>query len=227
MSGVVPLSRAALAARVARDIPDGAFVNLGIGMPDAVADHLPPGREVFVHSENGVLNVGPSPPRGREDRNLINAGKKPVTILPGGSYFDSALSFAMMRGGHLDVSVLGAFEVSASGDLANWSTGSDGVPAVGGAMDLAVGARAIWAMMEHTTRDGRPRIVGRCSLPLTARGVVRRIYTTLAVLDVTPEGLAVRELVPGLDLDGLQAVTAAPLLRPDATTPAPLAAAAE
>lgn len=226
MTQVVPLSREALAARVARDIPDGAFVNLGIGLPDTVADHLPPGREVFIHSENGILNVGPSPPKGREDRNLINAGKKPVTILPGGSYFDSALSFAMMRGGHLDVSILGAFEVSAGGDLANWSTGTDGVPAVGGAMDLAVGARAIWAMMEHTTRDGRPRIVERCSLPLTARGVVRRIYTTLAVLDVAAGALAVRELVPGLDLDGLQAVTGAPLLRDESRAPAPLRVAA-
>ena len=214
-----PLTRVQLARRVARDMPDGAFVNLGIGLPDLVPDHLPEGREIFLHSENGILNVGPSPPKGQEDWDLINAGKQPVTLLPGGSFFDSALSFAIMRGGHLDISVLGAFQVSAGGDLANWSVGvNEGVPAVGGAMDLAVGAKQIWVMMEHTSRHGHPRIVERCTYPLTATGVVRRIFTNLAVIDVTAEGLVVREILPGLGLEALERLTEAPL-RADGAVP--------
>jgi 3-oxoadipate CoA-transferase, beta subunit len=205
-------SREEIAARAARDIPDGSFVNLGIGLPTLVGNYIPPGREVLLQSENGILHLGPAPAAGQEDPDLINAGKGPVTLRPGASIFDSALSFTMMRGGHLDVAVLGAYQVSERGDLANWSTGADsGVPAVGGAMDLACGARAIWVLMEHTTRKGEPRIVHRCTYPLTALGVVKRIYTNLAVIDVTPDGLVVREMVPGLDLAALQAQTEAEL----------------
>ncbi|WP_426958362.1 3-oxoacid CoA-transferase subunit B [Muricoccus radiodurans] len=219
---MTPLTREGLARRVARAIPDGSFVNLGIGLPDMVPDHIPEDREVVLHSENGILHVGPRPPEGQEDWNLINAGKQPVTIRPGGSYFDTALSFAIMRGGHLDISVLGAFQVSASGDLANWSTGeNEGVPAVGGAMDLAVGARQIWVMMEHVSRYGHPRLVQACTYPLTARGVVRRVFTNLAVIAVTAEGLEVEEILPGLSLEELQRQTGAPLR---ATDPRPLEA---
>ncbi|PWC28297.1 3-oxoacid CoA-transferase subunit B [Teichococcus aestuarii] len=207
-----PLNREQMARRVARAIPDGAFVNLGIGLPDMVPDHIPPENEIFLHSENGILHVGARPPAGQEDWDLINAGKQPVSLRSGGSFFDSALSFAMMRGGHLDVSVLGAFQVSEAGDLANWSTGlGEGVPAVGGAMDLAVGARQIWVMMEHTARDGSPRILRQCRYPLTATGVVKRIFTNLAVIAVRPEGLEVEEILPGLGLDELQARTEATL----------------
>ena len=205
------LTRHQIAQRAARDIPDGAFVNLGIGMPTLMANYVPAGREVFLHSENGIVGVGPAPAEGKEDWDLIDAGKMPITLNPGAAIFDSALSFAIMRGGHLDVAALGAFQVSASGDLANWSTGFGGLPAVGGAMDLACGAKAIWILMEHTTKDGAPRIVNRCTYPLTARSVVKRIYSSLAVIDVTPAGLFVTEIVPGLDLAGLQAVTEAPL----------------
>ena len=209
---MTPLSRTQMARRVACAIPDGAFVNLGIGLPDLVPDHIPEGREIFLHSENGILNVGPKPPEGQVDWDLINAGKQPVTLLPGGSFFDSALSFAIMRGGHLDISVLGGFQVSADGDLANWSVGAnEGVPAVGGAMDLAVGAREIWVLMEHESRHGHSRIVERCTYPLTAKGVVRRVFTNLAVIDVTPDGLVVAEILPGLSLAELQARTEAPL----------------
>ena len=208
---MIALTRHQIAQRAARDIPDGAFVNLGIGMPTLMANYVPAGREVFLHSENGVVGVGPAPAEGKEDWDLIDAGKMPITLNSGASIFDSALSFAIMRGGHLDVAALGAFQVSASGDLANWSTGSTGLPAVGGAMDLASGAKAIWILMEHTTKDGAPRIVNQCTYPLTARGVVKRIYSSLAVIDVTPAGLVVTEIVPGLDLAGLQAVTEAPL----------------
>ena len=208
---MTPLSRNGIAARAARDVPDGAFVNLGIGMPTLIANYVPAGREVFLHSENGIIGVGPAPARGQEDRDVIDAGKSPITILPGASIFDSALSFAIMRGGHLDVAALGGFQVSVDGDLANWSTGEAGLPGVGGAMDLACGAGAIWVLMEHTTKDGKPRIVNKCTYPLTAPRVVKRIYTSLAVIDVTPEGLLVREIVPGLDMAGLQAVTEAPL----------------
>ena len=207
-------SRAEMAARVARDIPDGAVVNLGIGLPTMVANHLPQDREVVLHSENGVIGMGPAPAEGQEDYDLINAGKQPVTLLPGGAYFHHADSFAMMRGGHLDVCVLGAFQVSASGDLANWHTGApDAIPAVGGAMDLAIGAKKTYVMMEHTTKGGEAKVVERCTYPLTGIGCVTRIYTDLAVIDVTPRGLVVVESVDGLPFDTLQARTGAPLAR--------------
>ncbi len=214
---MTPLSRDEMVRRAARDIPDGAFVNLGIGLPDKIPAHIPKDRELFLHSENGLLHMGPPPPEGEEDWDLINAGKQAVTIMPGGSYFDTSLSFMMMRGGHLDLSVLGGFQVSVTGDLANWSTGNPAdIPAVGGAMDLACGAKVIWVLMEHTAKDGSPRIVNKCTYPLTAKGVVQRIYTNLAVIDVTPEGLLVREIVPGGTLEQLQAVTEAPLrMAPD------------
>ena len=201
-----------LARRVARDIHDGAYVNLGIGLPTMVANFLPKEREIFLHSENGLLGMGPAPAPGHEDPDLINAGKQPVTLLTGGAYFHHADSFAMMRGGHLDICVLGAFQVSVGGDLANWHTGApDAIPAVGGAMDLAVGARQVWVMMEHTTKQRAPKIVERCTLPLTGAKVVDRIYSDLARIDVTPQGLLVRAMVPGLDADTLQGLTAAPL----------------
>lgn len=191
---MTPLSRDQMAARIAADIADGSFVNLGIGLPTMIATHLPADRQVIFHSENGILNMGPKPPDGQEDLELINAGKAPVTILPGGSYFDTSVSFSMMRGGHMGIAVLGAFEVTCSGDIANWSTGDRRTPpGVGGAMDLACGARAIWVLMEHTTRDGKPRIVRECSLPLTARRVVQRIYTDLAILAPRGERLEVLE----------------------------------
>ncbi len=205
-------SRAEMATLVARDIPDGAVVNLGIGLPTMVANCLPAGREVILHSENGVIGMGPAPREGEEDFDLINAGKQPVTLLPGGSFFHHADSFAMMRGGHLDVCVLGAFQVSASGDLANWHTGAaDAIPAVGGAMDLAIGAKKTYVMMEHTTKSGEMKIVERCTYPLTGIGCVARIYTDLAVIDVTAQGLVVRAMIEGLSRDELQARTGAPL----------------
>ena len=207
------LSRDAMAARVARDIPEGAYVNLGIGLPTLVGNHIPAGREVILHSENGLLGMGPAPRPGEEDPELINAGKQLVTLLPGGSFFHHADSFAMIRGRHIDICVLGAFQVSAGGDLANWSTGGDAMPAVGGAMDLAVGARSVFVMMEHVTKDGGAKIVERCSYPLTGIGCVTRIYTDLAVIDVTPAGLRLVEITAGLDFDALQSLTGAPLLR--------------
>ena len=207
-------TRDQMAARVARDIPEGAYVNLGIGLPTLVGNHLPREREVFLHSENGVLGMGPAPAPGEEDPDLINAGKQPVTLLPGGAYFHHADSFAMMRGGHLDICVLGAFQVSATGDLANWHTGApDAIPAVGGAMDLAVGAKKVFVMMEHQTKAGDSKIVAACTYPLTGVGCVSRIYTDLAVIDVTPTGLEVVEMVDGLALDELQRLTGVPLRR--------------
>ena len=208
------LTRDQMAALVARDIPEGSYVNLGIGLPTLVANHLPTDREVFLHSENGILGMGPAPAEGQEDWDLVNAGKQPVTLLVGGAYFHHADSFAMMRGGHLDICVLGAFQVSATGDLANWHTGApDAMPAVGGAMDLAIGAKRTFVMMEHTTKSGEPKIVPQCSYPLTGVACVKRIYTDLAVIDVTPEGLVAREWVEGLSFEGLEALTGAPLLR--------------
>ncbi|WP_371764580.1 CoA transferase subunit B [Massilia sp.] len=208
-------TRDQMAARVAQDIPEGAYVNLGIGLPTKVANYLPQEKEIFLHSENGLLGMGPAPAPGEDDDDLINAGKQPVTLLTGGAYFHHADSFAMMRGGHLDICVLGAFQVSHKGDLANWHTGApDAIPAVGGAMDLAIGAKQVFVMMEHQTKTGDSKIVERCTYPLTGIGCVSRIYTDLAVLDVTPEGLRVREMAPGLTLADLQAVTAAPLLAP-------------
>ena len=206
-------TRVQMAQRVARDIDDGAIVNLGIGLPTLVANHIPPDREVVLHSENGVIGVGPTPASGEEDYDLINAGKQPVTLLPGGSFFHHADSFAMMRGGHLDICVLGAFQVSAAGDLANWHTGAaDAIPAVGGAMDLAIGAKRTFVMMEHTTKSGQSKIVPSCSYPLTGVGCVSRIYTDLAVLEVTAAGLKLIDHVEGLSLDELQRVTGVPLI---------------
>jgi 3-oxoadipate CoA-transferase beta subunit len=208
-----PLTRAAMAARVARDILEGWYVNLGIGIPTQVADHVPVDREVVIHSENGILGVGPAPMADAVDPWLINAGKSPVTLRPGGSYFHHADSFAIIRGGHIDLCVLGAFQVAVNGDFANWATSSnDTAPAVGGAMDLAAGAKRIWVVMEHTTREGAPRLVQTCSYPLTALGVVGRVYTNLAVLDVTERGFIVCDMVPGLTLRDLQDRTEAPLL---------------
>jgi 3-oxoadipate CoA-transferase beta subunit len=206
-------TRDQIAARVAQDIPEGAYVNLGIGLPTKVANYLPSDKDIFLHSENGVLGMGPAPAPGEEDEDLINAGKQPVTLLTGGSYFHHADSFAMMRGGHLDICVLGAFQVSAKGDLANWHTGApDAIPAVGGAMDLAIGAKQVFVMMDHQTKTGESKLVEACSYPLTGIGCVNRIYTDLAVIDVTPQGLRVVEIVEGLSLAQLQELTGAPLL---------------
>jgi 3-oxoadipate CoA-transferase beta subunit len=205
-------SHAEMAACVARDIPDGAVVNLGIGLPTLVANHLPADREVLLHSENGVLGMGPAPPAGQEDPDLINAGKQPVTLLPGGSFFHHADSFAMMRGGHLDFCVLGAFQVSVGGDLANWHTGAaDAIPAVGGAMDLAIGAKKTYVMMEHLTRSGQSKIVDRCTYPLTGVACVSRIYTDLATIAVMPDGLRVIDIVDGVSLAELQRLSGVPL----------------
>jgi 3-oxoadipate CoA-transferase beta subunit len=206
------LNRDQMAARVAKDIPEGAYVNLGIGLPTMVTKHLPPERDIFLHSENGLLGMGPAPAAGEEDEDLINAGKQPVTLLDGGSYFHHADSFAMMRGGHLDICVLGAFQVSSKGDLANWHTGApDAIPAVGGAMDLAIGAKRVFVMMEHQTKDGSSKIVSECSYPLTGVACVSRIYTDLAVIDVVAGALVVREMVEGLSFDELQRITGVPL----------------
>jgi 3-oxoadipate CoA-transferase beta subunit len=206
------MNRDQMAARVARDIPEGAYVNLGIGLPTLVANHLPRDREIFLHSENGVLGMGPAPAPGEEDPDLINAGKQPVTLLTGGCYFHHADSFGMMRGGHLDFCVLGAFQVSAAGDLANWHTGEpDAIPAVGGAMDLAIGAKRVFVMMEHLTKQGGSKIVERCTYPLTGVACVNRIYTDLAVIDVTPDGLSVVEIVDGLSFEELVKLTGVPM----------------
>ena len=209
------LTKDQLAARVARDIPDGATVNLGIGMPTAVANHIPASREVLLHSENGILGMGPAPSPDTEDYDLINAGKQPVTLLPGGAYFHHADSFAMMRGGHLDICVLGAFQVSADGDLANWHTGEkDAIPAVGGAMDLAIGARRTWVMMDLLTKQGQSKVVARCSYPLTGIACVKRIYGDLATLDCTPEGLRLVDMVDGLAHAELERLLGLPIAPP-------------
>ena len=205
-------SKDELAARVAQDIPEGATVNLGIGQPTLVANHIPADREVLLHSENGILGMGPAPAKGQEDYDLINAGKQPVTLLPGGAYFHHADSFAMMRGGHLDNCVLGAFQVSATGDLANWHTGeADAIPAVGGAMDLAVGAKQTWVMMDLQTKQGQSKLVQACSYPLTGIACVKRVYTDLATLACTPQGLEVIDMVEGLGLEELSALIGLPL----------------
>ena len=206
------LNRNEMAARVARDIPDGAVVNLGIGLPTLVANHLPNDREVLLHSENGVLGMGPAPAAGEEDWDLINAGKQAVTLLAGGSYFHHADSFAMMRGGHLDFCVLGAFQVAVNGDLANWHTGApDAIPAVGGAMDLAIGAKKTFVMMEHLTKSGESKIVEACTYPLTGVGCVSRVYTDMATIDITPQGLKVIDMVEGLTLAELQRLSGVPM----------------
>ena len=205
-------TREQMAARVARDIPNGAYVNLGIGLPTLVANHLPHDREIILHTENGLLGMGPAPEAGAEDPDLINAGKQQVTALPGASYFHHADSFAMMRGGHLDCCVLGAFQVSVAGDLANWHTGGkDAIPAVGGAMDLAIGAKSVYVMMEHLTRNGESKIVRSCTYPVTGLNCVNRIYTDLAVIDVTPAGLVVIDIVPDLPFAELARLTGVPL----------------
>jgi 3-oxoadipate CoA-transferase beta subunit len=205
-------SKDELAARVAQDIPEGATVNLGIGQPTLVANHIPSSREVLLHSENGILGMGPAPAKGQEDYDLINAGKQPVTLLPGGAYFHHADSFAMMRGGHLDICVLGAFQVSATGDLANWHTGeAEAIPAVGGAMDLAVGAKQTWVMMDLQTKQGQSKVVQACSYPLTGIGCVKRVYTDLATLACKPQGLEVIDMVEGLGLEELSALIGLPL----------------
>ena len=206
------LSRRQMAERMARDIPEGWYVNLGIGLPTLVADFVPPEREVIFHSENGLLGMGPAPAPDQADPWLINAGKQQVTLRPGGSFFHQADSFAIIRGGHLDLCVLGAFEVAENGDIANWATSAaDNAPAVGGAMDLSAGAKQLWVLMEHTTKDGQPKLVERCSYPLTALGAVTRIYTNLAVIEVGPQGFTVIDMVPGLTLEALQAQTGAKL----------------
>jgi 3-oxoadipate CoA-transferase beta subunit len=209
-------SRDEMAAKIAQDIPDGAYVNLGIGMPELVANHIPEGREVIFHTENGLLGIGPSPLPGLEDDELINAGKKPVTAIKGASFFHHADSFAMVRGGHIDICVLGAFQVSAQGDIANWSTGApNAIPAVGGAMDLVQGVKTILVMTQHTTKTEEPKIVNQCSYPLTGKGVVSRIYSDLAVIDVSPKGLIVREMAPGVTLEYLQERTESKLVLRD------------
>lgn len=208
-----PLTKAQLAERVARDIFDGATVNLGIGQPTQVANHIPHAREVILHSENGVLGMGPAPTKGFEDYDLINAGKQPITLLPGGSFFHHADSFAMIRGGHIDICVLGAFQVSIQGDLANWSTGDkDAIPSVGGAMDLAVGARQTWVMMSLFTKSDECKLVRRCSYPITAVACVRRVYTDLATLEITPDGVRLVDAVQGLTRDELSSRVGLPLI---------------
>ena len=207
------LSRNQIAERVAQDIPDGAYVNLGIGLPTKIASYLPSDKDVFLHSENGLLAFGPPPEKGQEDPELINAGKEYVTMLQGGSFFHHGDSFAMMRGGHLDIAVLGAFQVAANGDLANWHTGApDAIPAVGGAMDLAVGAKKVFVTMDHVTKKGEPKLVETCAYPVTGLACVSRIYTDLAVIDVTSQGFVVIEMVEGLSWDELQSLTGAPLI---------------
>ncbi|MDY0883626.1 3-oxoacid CoA-transferase subunit B [Dongia soli] len=208
-----PLSRGQMAARVARDIPEGWYVNLGIGIPTLIADQVSGDREVIFQSENGILGMGRAPNPQHVDPWLINAGKQHVTLQPGGAYFHHADSFAIIRGGHLDLCVLGAFEVAENGDIANWATSeADSAPAVGGAMDLAAGVRRLWVVMEHVTKEGKPRLVKRCSYPLTALKAVHRIYTNLAVIDVAVEGFRVKETVPGLSLESLQNMTEATLI---------------
>lgn len=203
------LSNTQIAWRAAQDIEDGAYVNLGIGFPELVAKFLPPGRQAIFHTENGVLGFGEAPREGEEDWDLINAGKKAITLKPGAAFFHHADSFAMVRGGHLDVAILGAYEVSENGDLANWSTGPKGVPAVGGAMDLVHGAKRVAVLTDHVTKEGKPKLVRRCSMPLTGVGCVTRIYTSLAVLDIVDGHFVLREKHPTVSLDELRSLTGA------------------
>ena len=207
-------TRDQIAQRVAQDIPNGSYVNLGIGIPELVAHHVPAGRTFIYHTENGLLGMGPSPAAGQGDPELINAGKRRVTMMPGAAFFDQATSFAMIRGGHLDLSVLGALQVAANGDLANWSTGADdAIPAVGGAMDLVAGVKRVFVMTTHVTKEGEPKLVQRCTYPLTGRAVVTRIYSDLAVIDVTAGGFALVELAPGITFDFVQERTGAPIIQ--------------
>lgn len=213
MTSPIGLDREQMAQRVALDIPDGSYVNLGIGIPELVAKYVPEGREFIYHTENGLLGMGPSPEEGQGEPELINAGKRQVTALPGAAYFHHADSFSMIRGGHLDLCVLGALQVAKNGDLANWSTGGpDAIPAVGGAMDLVAGVKQIFVVTQHCTKKGEPKLVDACTFPLTGVGVVSRIYTDLAVIDVTPEGLRVMELSPGVDFAYVQERTGTELL---------------
>lgn len=207
-------TRDQIAQRVAQDIPNGSYVNLGIGIPELVASHVPAGRTFIYHTENGLLGMGPSPAAGQGDPELINAGKRRVSMMPGAAFFDQATSFAMIRGGHLDLSVLGALQVAANGDLANWSTGADdAIPAVGGAMDLVAGVQRVFVMTTHVTKEGEPKLVQHCTYPLTGRAVVTRIYSDLAVIDVTARGFALVELAPGISFDFVQERTAAPIIQ--------------
>lgn len=207
----IKLSNAQIAWRAAQDIADGAYVNLGIGFPEMVAKYQPPGRQAIFHTENGVLDFGEAPAAGEEDWDLINAGKKAVTLRPGASFFHHADSFAMVRGGHLDVAILGAYQVAQNGDLANWSTGRGGIPAVGGAMDLVHGAKRVAVLTDHTTKTGDPKLLAECSLPLTGVGCVTRVYTSLAVVDIEGGRFVLREKIPQITLEELQAVTGAEL----------------
>ncbi|MDH5457054.1 MAG: 3-oxoacid CoA-transferase subunit B [Gammaproteobacteria bacterium] len=208
-------TREQMAARAAQDIPDGSYVNLGIGIPELVAKFVPEGREFIYHTENGMLGMGPPPADDERDLDLMNAGKKYVTALPGASYFHHADSFSMIRGGHIDVCVLGTMQVSANGDIANWSTGApDAIPAVGGAMDLVQGVKNIFVITQHTTRDGEPKLIEKCTYPLTGVGVVSRIFTDLAVVDITPKGFQVVELAPGIGFDEVQQKTGTAILPP-------------
>ena len=210
--------REAMARRLAQDIPNGSYINLGIGIPELVAKFVPEGRTFIYHTENGLLGMGPSPEVGQEDPELINAGKRHVTANPGAAYFHHADSFAMIRGGHLDLSILGAMQISQSGDLANWSTGKPGaIPAVGGAMDLVAGVKRVFVLTQHTTKTGEPKLVESCTYPLTGQGVVDRIYTDLAVIDITPAGFQTVELAPGVPFEHVQAMTGAPLSPPPAS----------
>ncbi len=207
-----PITRNEIAQKIALCIPEGSYVNLGIGMPTLVANYLPADKDIFLHSENGILGMGPAPEKGQEDWDLINAGKQPVTILPGGAFFHQADSFAMMRGGHLDICVLGAFQVSQAGDLASWHTGEpNAIPAVGGAMDLAVGAKKTFVMMEHLTKEGVSKLVQTCTYPLTGVACVAMVFTDLGIFEITPSGFLVKELFNGMSLESVQAVTNAQL----------------